>query len=79
MGELSKEIPWHKSPAPFILATRRHPDESVQNTYRDKGNWVLLLSLDTQGQTDIQLDEEAASPNFIKVTNFLHLSGLSHP
>lgn len=45
----------------------------------EKGNWVLLLSLDTQGRTDIQLDEEVTSPNFIKVTNFLHSSGLSHP
>lgn len=49
MEDSSKEIYWHKSPAPCILATRRHPDESVQNTHREKDNWVLLLSLDTQG------------------------------
>lgn len=63
MGDLSKEIPWYKSPAPFILATRRHPGESIQNIHVKKGSWVLLLSLDT----DIQLDEEATSPNFTKV------------
>lgn len=79
MGDLSKEIPWHKSPAPIILATRRRPDESIQNTHREKGNWLLLLSLDTQGQTDIQLDEEVTSPHFTKVTDFLHSSGPRHP
>lgn len=36
MGDLSKEIHWQKCPAPFILATRRHPDESIQNTHRER-------------------------------------------